>query len=264
MRSVRGVLKAVVLGIGVYLVWLLLPNLLYVAGVSLFPAWQQEILDYLGFFGTSLAALAVIGLAALLGRRFREATAWAPGRSTPGAHLGALGFGICTNTAVSALMMLLPLPETLVGEYAEESQQVYDPAHAALSLVSVVILAPLFEEILFRGYMFGFFREGFPFWAAAAASAALFGLAHGQLLWICYAAGMGLLFCIIRERSGTLSLSIAAHMGFNLTAVPQLLFSGIGWAFGGVLAAGIIGFFFAVLLWKNVLFRKNVSSDKFF
>ena len=257
VKSVKAMLKAVALGIGVYVIWFLLPNLLYAAGMLLLPEWQQEIFDCLGFFGTALAALAVIGLAALCGRNFRAAAAWAPGRSTAGSHLGALGFGICANTAVSALMTLLPLPEALVGEYAEQSQQVYDPAHAILSLVSVVILAPVFEEILFRGHMFSFFREGFPFWIAAAASSALFGFAHGQLLWICYAAGMGLLFCAIRERSGTLTLCVAAHMGFNLTAVPQLLFSGIGWTFGGLLAAGAVGAILAAILWKTVLFQKK-------
>ena len=259
VKSVGTMLKALFLGAAVYLAWFLLPNLLYLVGAILFPGYRQQLLDYLGYFGTALSALAVMGVAALFGKTLRKTAAWAPGRSTLAAHAGALGFGICTNTAVSALLTLLPLPEALIGEYAEQSQGVYDPAHAVLSLVSVAILAPVFEEILFRGYIFGFFREGFPFWVAAIASSALFGFAHGQLLWICYAAGLGLLFCVIRERSGTLTLCITAHMGFNLTAVPQLLFSGIGWTFGGLLASGAVGVFLAVILWKKVLFGKNVS-----
>jgi membrane protease YdiL (CAAX protease family) len=41
------------------------------------------------------------------------------------------------------------------------------------------------EETLFRGYVFGFFREGFTFWKAATYSMFLFGAMHFLLLlWL--------------------------------------------------------------------------------
>lgn len=257
MKSVCSMIKALLLGTGTYLCWFLLPNLLYLAGVLLFPRYRDAILEYLGLFGTALSALAVMGAFALFGRRFRETACWMPRRASALTHLGAAAFGICANTAVSVLLTLLPLPESLVGEYAQQSQRLYDPAHAVLSLLSVAVLAPVFEEILFRGYLFRSLREGFPFWAAAAVTALLFGIAHGQLLWVCYAAGMGFLFCVISERSGTLTLSVAAHVGFNLTAVPQMLLPESSRSVAGLLISGAVSAFLAVLIWRTLLFPKG-------
>ena len=49
---------------------------------------------------------------------------------------------------------------------------------------------------------------------------------------------------------------MAAHLGFNLTAVPELL-----WPDREVLAAcGIAGVVLAVVLWKTVLFRKGRAA----
>ena len=260
MKPVRTMLKAIALGLGAFLFWFLLPNLIALAAVLLFPEKQDAILEFAGLFGTALSTLAVIGLFALCGRRFRETVCWCPRRSTLGAHLGAVAFGVCANTAVSALMTFLPLPEDLLQDYAQQSQNVFQPSHALLSLVSAVILAPVFEEILFRGYVYRFFREGLPFWAAAGGAAALFGLAHGQLLWICYAAVLGFLFCAIAQRSGTLTLSIAAHVGFNLTAVPELLWPDREMSPVILAVCGIAGAVLAVLLWKTLLFRRGKAA----
>ena len=260
MKPVRTMLKAVFLGLGAFLVWFLLPNLLALTAVLIFPEKQAAILEFAGFFGTALSTLAVMGLFALCKRPFRETVRWYPRRSTPAAHLGAVAFGVCANTAVSTLLALLPLPESLLKDYAQQSQSIYEPSHALLSLFAAVILAPVFEEILFRGYVYRFLREGLPFWAAAGGAAALFGLAHGQLLWICYAAVLGFLFCAVTERSGTLTLSVAAHLGFNLTAVPELLWPDREVSPLFLAACGIAGAVLAVILWKTVLFRKGRAA----
>ena len=171
--------------------------------------------------------------------------------------MSAVLFGVCANTAVSTLLALLPLPESLLNDYVQQSQSVYDPTHGVLSLLSAVILAPLFEEILFRGYLFRFLRSGFPFWAAASVTALLFGLAHGQILWICYAGVMGLLFCFLTERKGTLTVAVAAHFGFNLTAVPELLFPDRQTPVALLAAVGALCLMLAVLLWIGVLRKRG-------
>ena len=68
VKSVGTMLKALFLGAAVYLAWFLLPNLLYLVGAILFPGYRQQLLDYLGYFGTALSALAVMGVAALFGK----------------------------------------------------------------------------------------------------------------------------------------------------------------------------------------------------
>lgn len=49
------------------------------------------------------------------------------------------------------------------------------------AFITLVILAPVFEELLFRGFTFQGIAARFGFWPGAIAASALFGLAHGQL-----------------------------------------------------------------------------------
>lgn len=50
-----------------------------------------------------------------------------------------------------------------------------------LAFITLVIVAPLYEEILFRGFVFRGLAASTGFWPAALSSSALFGIAHGQL-----------------------------------------------------------------------------------
>ncbi len=50
----------------------------------------------------------------------------------------------------------------------------------ALAFVSLVIIAPFFEEMLFRGFTFRGIADKAGFWPAAVGTSLLFGLAHGQ------------------------------------------------------------------------------------
>ena len=51
----------------------------------------------------------------------------------------------------------------------------------AMIFVTLVIFAPIFEEILFRGFVFQGIARKHGFWIGAIAVSALFGLAHGQI-----------------------------------------------------------------------------------
>ena len=87
MRSVRSMLRALLLGLFVVLFWFLLPNLLYLGGALLFPDRAEGLLSFLSFFGTALSALFLMGIFALFGKRFRETVCWRPKRASVGVHL---------------------------------------------------------------------------------------------------------------------------------------------------------------------------------
>jgi uncharacterized protein len=96
-----------------------------------------------------------------------------------------------------------------------------------VSLLEYVILAPLFEELVFRGLLFAILRRRFRFLPAALISAAIFGLAHGYgvvgLISVCWS---GVLWAWIYERTGSLGPGILAHALNNLLvclAVMSLL-----------------------------------------
>lgn len=108
--------------------------------------------------------------------------------------------------------------------------------HPLLLLLFAVVLAPAYEELLFRRVLFGrLLAAGRP-WLGLALSSVVFALMHEipgttdqggvatLLLWLTYG-GMGAAFAWVYWRTGTLWAAIAAHAGNNLLACA-VLFAG--------------------------------------
>jgi membrane protease YdiL (CAAX protease family) len=95
-----------------------------------------------------------------------------------------------------------------------------------LAFVSLVILPPLVEEILTRGFLFSGLRKAMKFIPAAIICSAIFGLAHlgggegGSAIWIATIDTfiLGVVLAYLRERSGSLWPSIGLHASKNLLA----------------------------------------------
>lgn len=86
-------------------------------------------------------------------------------------------------------------------------------------LIGLGILAPLMEELLFRGLLFRRFQEFCPvIWSMIWASL-VFALLHGNLVQGIYAFIMGILFCYVYERYGSLRAPVVMHMTSNIAAV---------------------------------------------
>ena len=70
-------------------------------------------------------------------------------------------------------------------EVADQEQQTgfMDAAgyELVLAFITLVLMAPLYEEMLFRGFVFRGLAKALSFWPAAITVSALFGLAHGQI-----------------------------------------------------------------------------------
>lgn len=79
-----------------------------------------------------------------------------------------------------------------------------------------VLLAPLSEELIFRGVTMQQAKKTLPFWAANLLQAALFGAFHMNLLQGIYAFCLGLLLGYICEKSGSIYPSIFLHFLYNL------------------------------------------------
>ncbi|MDN5780451.1 MAG: CPBP family intramembrane metalloprotease [Luteimonas sp.] len=106
--------------------------------------------------------------------------------------------------------------------------------HPAMLLLLVVLLAPAYEELLFRRVLFGrLWAAGRPLPGLVLSSAAFAcmhelpgtggnGLLASSLLWICYAV-MGALFAWVYRATGTLWAAIGAHALNNLIAGALLL-----------------------------------------
>lgn len=92
------------------------------------------------------------------------------------------------------------------------------------SLLAVAFLAPIAEEIVFRGYLYGVFKSAWGTRSALLLTSAIFGLIH-SLENALPLALLGLLFGWLRERNGGLAAPIMVHMLHNvLTVVAVVLF----------------------------------------
>jgi len=94
-----------------------------------------------------------------------------------------------------------------------------------LLLLFVLVVAPLGEEMFFRGFVFTGLRGRLGFPLASGLSAALFALAHVMPLSmpVLFAVGLGTAAMLERHRS--LAICLVTHATFNLVS---LLLSGTG------------------------------------
>ena len=119
---------------------------------------------------------------------------------------------------VSCVLSLLPLPESLMESYMESSQGLLSGSLPVM-ILSTVIVAPIVEEVVFRGLILSRLKKAMNVWVAIVISSLLFALMHGQPLWIVYAFLLGMLLAIIAEHFNTIGASIILHMAFNLVGV---------------------------------------------
>ncbi|MDO5408782.1 MAG: CPBP family intramembrane metalloprotease [Eubacteriales bacterium] len=156
--------------------------------------------------------------------------------------------GASVSLMLSALLTILPLPQRLMGTYETSSSIVFAGKDVILVLINMALLAPLAEEILFRGYMLNRLLTFFPERQAIWISAVIFALCHGNLLWMAYALAAGVFLAWISIRKDNILYPICIHAGFNLPAVLiaviQVTGMGEAWIFKNhflVFLYGLIG-----------------------
>jgi membrane protease YdiL (CAAX protease family) len=101
-------------------------------------------------------------------------------------------------------------------------EELFKYPHTAMLFVAMsVLVAPLVEETLFRGYLYPLFARSFGITPAILVTGALFGLMHGaQLGWtpglVALLTMVGIIFTLVRARTGTVFASFLMHLGYNL------------------------------------------------
>ncbi len=113
-----------------------------------------------------------------------------------------------------------PLEDNLGGVFSGLSRNV-------LGVLSLAVLAPLLEEVLFRGAIQGLLMRlfGRP-WPAIIVAALIFGVYHMNPVQIVYATLLGIILGWIYYRTGSLLSVIVGHVLNNsLAVVTTLLYS---------------------------------------
>ncbi len=128
--------------------------------------------------------------------------------------LACLVAGVAMLIFVNGILTILPIPDNWWADYSDASQSLAEGPFWAQVLFTC-LAAPLCEEVVFRGLIYGNCRRNMPMAPAVIIGAAAFGIVHGQFLWISYAMVCGFFMIMAYNNTGSLWGSILMHIGFN-------------------------------------------------
>jgi membrane protease YdiL (CAAX protease family) len=160
-----------------------------------------------------------VTLSVLRGRSFWESLGWRSLKKRSGELprnpfvYFASGCGLSLFVALVSARM--KTPENLPMEELFKYRQV-----ALMFMAMAVLVAPLVEETLFRGYLYPLFARSFGVWPGIFLTGLLFGLMHGaQLGWtwslVAILIMVGVIFTLVRARTGSVFASYLMHLGYN-------------------------------------------------
>lgn len=168
---------------------------------------------------SAVAAFGAVGLAIVV--RVRSAAALGLRRVSAKVVAATIGIGL----AVWVGSRLLSLAWIAISGDTTDPQgdlRFTGGASTVVMLVLAGIVVPCGEELLFRGVIFGGLRRH-GLGLATAASALVFGLAHGFNAVLPAAALLGLANCLLYERTRSVVPAMMNHMMFNLLSLGAFL-----------------------------------------
>lgn len=133
-----------------------------------------------------------------------------------GEYLWCALCAVASSIAVSLLITLLPIPDDIMASY-NDSIAASSGGTFLEHFIATAALAPIAEELFFRGVIYGTLKGVLKPPTAMIISCALFGLLHGQLIWMVYAFLMGVALTLIYDKYKSLLASMAFHVAFNIT-----------------------------------------------
>lgn len=131
-------------------------------------------------------------------------------------------FGIVLAFAVEGMAHFLPIPKSLpMDKFFNEATSAY------LMAFFGILIAPVLEELFFRGMLFPTLRRGMGTLVAVLLTAAAFAAIHGTQLGYAWAPILsifvvGLVLTIVRERTDSVAASVLTHSGYNFALFALL------------------------------------------
>lgn len=139
-------------------------------------------------------------------------------RLRPGEVIWMLLLGISVCHLANMLLAVLQITRLFPG-YEELSEQVFTGQSFFSMILWVGIVAPIAEELIFRGLIFRRLLDDMRLGWAIGISAFLFGAYHGNVLQFLYAGVLGACFAYCYYRLGNLWAPILLHIGANSWSV---------------------------------------------
>ena len=160
---------------------------------------------------------------------------------------GVLAFitGVSLNFSVLFVINFL-LPPSVLQSYGEN---VNYTGSVVIYVLMAMICAPVIEELTYRNFTLVRFKSAMPAWLAAALSAALFGLMHGDTVQKIYGVLFGVLAAAVFIRTDSVFTSILIHSGFNSASVIGIVLGKIGMSEA---AAAVVNLVYIVVMYVSV------------
>ena len=133
---------------------------------------------------------------------------------------GLIGMVMYVALAQLALNIIVALVPTFnVTEAQDVGFTVVFGWERMLAFTVLVIVAPVVEELLFRGFLYGRLRKlHAPVWLSVLFVSAVFGFVHGQWNLAVDVFILGVVAALLREKTGTIWTGVVIHMMKNAVA----------------------------------------------
>ena len=175
--------------------------------------------------------------------------------------------GISSQFAISVVLTFMIayrlFPESWINNYMSAPMTTTN-ASMLIKVLSMGIIAPIAEEIVFRGCIQKSFNESMPKWAGIILTSFIFAVMHGYEIQVIYAFIFGILISWIYSRFDSIVPTILFHIAFNMTSVLMPNISSYA-----MLMLGLGGIY--VIIWGirsicrstvNGSYKSNHKNDK--
>jgi hypothetical protein len=150
---------------------------------------------------------------------FGQAVQWNwPGVTAPAFLAG----GVILALVVDGLARFLPIPKSLPVDTF-----FHDPGSAYMMAAFGITLAPLLEEMFFRGLLFPLVRRSYGVMVGVLLTALAFAAIHGAQLGYAWAPVLSIFFVgvvltVVRWRANSVAASFLMHCGYNFALFAAL------------------------------------------
>jgi uncharacterized protein len=141
-----------------------------------------------------------------------------------GLLLAAMPLILASSTLTTSFLRADPQQDTQpIMQLFEQSS---DPGKRVPLIVLAVVIAPISEEFVFRGFLYGVLKKFAGALPALVFSALLFGLIHMHIPSLLPLFLLGCVLTLAYELSGSLLVPMTMHAFFNTLTLVQVFFAG--------------------------------------
>lgn len=213
--------KSILLASRPFLLYLLTPAIIMAIGkvlssryITYDAAYEQQVMNFYTFLGITAVLFFLYRSAKKKGRRLQDEITISFQQINWKYILAMLGFGYGLSLLISSVYTLLP--DAWMENYDSYTLAAFQGYDVVLALTSTILLGPVAEEIIFRGYMLNRLLPRFGETKSIWIVTAVFALCHISPLWILYGIGFGWILAKIAIRHDNILYSLFLHIGFNL------------------------------------------------